>query len=33
MTLPDIIAEESLLRRFLESILLDLRRGGILQSS
>jgi hypothetical protein len=30
---PDIIAEESLLRRFLESILLDLRRGGILQSS
>lgn len=33
MTVPDIIAEESLLRRFLESILLDLRRGGILQSS
>lgn len=33
MTVPDIIAEESLPRRFLESILLDLRRGGILQSS
>lgn len=33
MTVPDIIAEESLPRRFLELILLDLRRGGILQSS
>lgn len=33
MTVLDIISEESLPRRFLESILLDLRRGGILQSS
>lgn len=33
MTLPVIIAKESLPCRFFELILLDLRRGGILQSS